>query len=612
MDFWVKHTDHAGEEIYIGQDQGSGNHWYLEHLSGTGLRFRRNTTYYTATNGDISDTDWHHIAYVKVNADMAVYLDGRRVISGTFSGFPSVLSAVLDVGGLNGTVLFDGNMDELRIIQDNPFSADPTSSNAITVPSSPHTNLTNTKLLLHFNDMIDDSDSAHIFTYYGNASHTGVCRFTRGGQEFNGSAGYITYPYLAAYNAFAADTGNYTIDFWIKPGTMSNKGIIGFYEDSNNYWYMRFNGGDNDIECFMRDAATTKIDFSTTGQAAIAQKDVWYHVAWIRIGDEHGLYINGIQKKYQQNTGDTLTTATAILNVGQNGAAAYADCTLDSVRIQAGNPLSASPNNTPDDVLTLDRTAPSASGTAIMLPFDIDCRDTSSNDATPTITETGSNPSYPFCTAPCRFGESSMDFERSNSAQITIADSSPDMDSCKSFTDDWTIDFWFRHETALSPHSQYETYFTHWINSNAQIYCYRIEDNNTIQWSCYNSGQQIVVATSSNPFHDCQWHHFAFVKVGSKFAFYLDGDQNGYTLDTAATRRVFRPSSFFRIGGQSTHYFDGHIDEFRIQYSNYFNADPNSNTGVGGAGKGDDTITVPTEAYSLATNVARAFQAIIF
>ena len=84
-----------------------------------------------------------------------------------------------------------------------------------------------------------------------------------------------------------------------------------------------------------------------------------------------------------------------------------------------------------------------------------------------------------------------------------------------------------------------------------------------------------------------RFDHIALCKVGSTYGLYHNGVQKSYVSDSFV--RNF--SASLLVGGRATNsFFEGHIDELRIQHSNIFSASPNSGN--------TDTITVPTEPYT--------------
>ena len=160
IDFFVKHTDHAGGETYLSQSEDSSNYWQLAHYHSGGLWFgvkSGGSWIIDSTDGgygpEITDTNWHHVALCKVGQEYGIYLDGAQgeyisdSSTDTFSALLAIGTSTWD--GTNRD--FDGYMDEIRIQSSNVFSASPNvgKTDTITVPTSAHTADANTKLLIH-------------------------------------------------------------------------------------------------------------------------------------------------------------------------------------------------------------------------------------------------------------------------------------------------------------------------------------------------------------------------------------------------------------------------------------------------------------------------------
>ena len=153
---WVKHTDHVGQETYASHYEGAGNYWLLDHTHGTGIRFivvSGSATIITLTGGEITDTDWHHVAVAIVGdgstKDIGIYLDGVQVAH-TQDNSTDDFTGVLYFGNL-GAAYLDGSLDEARVYDGNAFSATPVVglTDTITVPTAAHTTDASTDLLLH-------------------------------------------------------------------------------------------------------------------------------------------------------------------------------------------------------------------------------------------------------------------------------------------------------------------------------------------------------------------------------------------------------------------------------------------------------------------------------
>lgn len=194
-------------------------------------------------------------------------------------------------------------------------------------------------------------------------------------------------------------------------------------------------------------------------------------------------------------------------------------------------------------------------------------------------------------TAQKKWGTASLLLD-GNSDRLTYADSA-DWDIVGSNTDNWTIDF----QAKFTDHVGAE-YLMGQFEDGSNAWYFLHSHGNGLLFAA-EAGGVIINTGYGGEITDTNWHHIALIKVADEYAIYLDGVQGNYTQD--ASTDTF--ASLLYIGSTSTGgWFDGHMDEIRIQKSNYFNATP-----VVGL---TDTITVPTGAYSEAAALARA-QAII-
>jgi len=145
IDFWAKfNTLPTDAHCYIQQRESGGNSWSLFYNDGSGIGFYVYTGSYIIgivySDSEITDTDWHHIALVKVADEYAIYIDGDQE-SYTQDSSTTNLSGSLYIGAHGApTQYFDGYIDELRIIKSNVFSATPVSgkTDTITVPTTRH------------------------------------------------------------------------------------------------------------------------------------------------------------------------------------------------------------------------------------------------------------------------------------------------------------------------------------------------------------------------------------------------------------------------------------------------------------------------------------------
>lgn len=191
-------------------------------------------------------------------------------------------------------------------------------------------------------------------------------------------------------------------------------------------------------------------------------------------------------------------------------------------------------------------------------------------------------------TAAKKWGTASLLLD-GNSDYLDIDDSA-DWDVCGSNADNWTLDCWVKH---TSPSGE-ETYLCHY-EDGTNHWAFKLTGGDYIQFFLY-SGGSVDIVVSGGSIADSNWHHVAMCKVGNDYGVYLDGSQVGHAMDNDSTD-TFAGSLHIGSTSTTTNYMDGHLDEIRVQNSNYFGAAPQSDD--------SDTITVPPSSYArdLAVNV---------
>jgi len=142
VSFWVKFAVATGMQMIIFDYADSTNWWQIERLANNKVRFcGRNTAGYFLvldSGTTIADTNWHHVACVKVGALHGIYIDGVQV------AYVSMASSITIDGTLYighhpvaATVDLNGWLDEIMFSHDNFYGASPNVglTNTITVPT---------------------------------------------------------------------------------------------------------------------------------------------------------------------------------------------------------------------------------------------------------------------------------------------------------------------------------------------------------------------------------------------------------------------------------------------------------------------------------------------
>jgi len=152
----------------------------------------------------------------------------------------------------------------------------------------------------------DSCNRAKTFTANGNAQlDTAQQKFGTASILFDGTGDFIRAPFN---QDFAALTGNYTVDFWVRFNAINTtQGLFTFAPSAES-------GGIGSAIAYpgIFVNSSNKLIFDSnaadriTGTTSVATGQ-WYHVAWTKSGNDHRLFLNGTQE------GSTYTTTDSML-----------------------------------------------------------------------------------------------------------------------------------------------------------------------------------------------------------------------------------------------------------------------------------------------------------
>lgn len=151
ISFFVKHASHSGDETYFAQYEGSNDRYQLDHQDGSGIRFVAltggSTVISVPNGGEITDTNWHHVALIKIDDEYGIYVDGTQVSYLQDTSTDSY-SAAFTIGSNTTGNYLDGHIDDFFVVESNYFSATPVSglTDTITVPTAEQALPTNVEL----------------------------------------------------------------------------------------------------------------------------------------------------------------------------------------------------------------------------------------------------------------------------------------------------------------------------------------------------------------------------------------------------------------------------------------------------------------------------------
>ena len=190
-----------------------------------------------------------------------------------------------------------------------------------------------TKLLIHSNTtdasttFTDSSDSGHTVTAAGTAQHdTAQYKFGPTSMLFESGSNYLS---ISDHNDFYLSS-SFTIDFWVRWGTVGNSIFIEQYAASGDSWYFQYVS--DSLNFYVRNGASNEM----LSASWTPSDSVWYHIAVLKVSTDLLFFVNGILI-------DTKTPSLEITNsahdikIGRNGTGG--SMWLDEFRLVNGKAM---------------------------------------------------------------------------------------------------------------------------------------------------------------------------------------------------------------------------------------------------------------------------------
>jgi hypothetical protein len=298
IEMWVYlPTLTSDQEMFYGQHQDGNNkihfytdgfgkvYWNVRNLSST-------VVYANTTSAVLAATTWYHIAWVRSGSTFRFYVDGAepaRTDHTAYSGgdFPN-LTADVQIGG-NGVEItrFTGYVDEVRVSNTARYVGD------FIAPTEEFTPDNNTLMLLHCdgaNDGTSFPDSSNkIITANGDVANTRAEKKVGDSSiAFDGSGDYLTVPDSSDWDR---GTGSLTLELWARFNATGTAETL-FMRD--------YAGGKRSLDLKKQADNTIYASlgsggdwFGTITSTTALSADTWYHIAYVRDGNDFELFIDG-------------------------------------------------------------------------------------------------------------------------------------------------------------------------------------------------------------------------------------------------------------------------------------------------------------------------------
>jgi hypothetical protein len=558
-------------------------------------------TQYTSTfPGSVSLplNQWNHIALVRYNNNLTVYLNG---VAGTTVSAPGAAQPGTNnpaqagpLGlwfGVNSTnwpsfspTLYTGFMSNFRYVVGTALY---TNSFTTTIPTTPLTAITNTRVLTHqSNRLIDNGPLALAYTQNTSGSGSPIIRANSpfGGIPqatpisysgyFDGTGDYLSVPTNAAFD-FAS--GDFTVEAWIYLTTLTPAGggssnaitiitalpssgtITGWGLDINNtnyvYWDNWVSGTEQTIS-----ATNNPITINT-----------WYHVAVSRQSSTFRIFVNGNLCTTTGTVAQATNTGSNIIQVGAGPYTGYPNGLtgqISNLRVVKGVAVYTGAFTVPTSPLT----ATQSSGTNIAAITGVQtslltCQSTTFIDnSTNNFTITANGNTLPRTVNPFGYTtQTSIIYSPSVNGGSGYFDGTGDYLSIPANavfgfgTGNFTWETWLNISAATN--NEFEIWESQTTGSFV-IYKPSSGASNAICYRAYGSADNIIVPTASIPYN--QWFHLAVSRTSGVIKSFLNGVLTGTFSD--ATNFV-TPTVVYTIGarnGGTNPMPAGYISDMRI------------------------------------------------
>jgi len=149
---------------------------------------------------------------------------------------------------------------------------------------------------------------------------------------FGGDVSYLTVPDSDDWDF---GSGDFTVDFWIKPGTTnSNTYPVGHWQGNGNANFQFRFADNNKIEAYAGEGPSSW-DISLFDSQSLTSNE-WHHIAFIRNLDNWSLYVDGTLVD-STTSNPTLTPKSALLEIGGTDGGQYNfNGYIDELRISKG------------------------------------------------------------------------------------------------------------------------------------------------------------------------------------------------------------------------------------------------------------------------------------
>lgn len=540
------------KDIIISQTQNTTPPYagWIFYIDNQTLKVETGINVTVSSNILVPLNQWVHVAFVRENNNITLYINGINAGSGTLS--ITNFNGNLAIGSYTSTVAannFNGYISNLRMVRGlNVYKSN------FKPPTEPLTSINGTVLLLKFdNGYAIDSTGNNVITTVGDSRtdvlSTAPLSSSTGCLYFNGNSNLS----IPSNVNLELDNSSFTIEWWEYISTNINSGIIsrsGTGGLNGGPWLiLGKNNGNIEFYAHNGDGGSWNISNGTIlGTRTLNQ---WTHWALVRDGNIFKAYKNGVDTGIILSSSDSFASSTNPMIIGQWDG--YLNGYIDDLRITKGvarytsnftpqtykNPISdilIYPTDPFKNYVVLDLNAD-----AVNNEQNNTFLDRSGNNIT--FTKSGSATQGSFSP----FSPAGWSGYFDGNTKLTINNFT------LSNTLDFTIEFWAYH--SMIPSGTSNICYIEFIGTvEAHRFIFG-RTNNGIRWYINQTESGFAYAGGIS-----EWTHYAITYIAGNFNIYINGvlsSQTSHTTWSTQTLYIGRNRDNFEA-------FTGYISNLRV------------------------------------------------
>lgn len=320
-----------------------GNNGFILRYYGTGIAVYNGGGVIIQSGIKPQNDRWYHIAVVRHNQTLTLYIDGVAAGSAIFTTSLSYSTYTLGNYGGGGNYQTRGMIDQFRVVQEAVYTSDfvvpdaPFAIGGAEATYDPYWDDVVALLDASGDGTLVDAKGLQVVENVGAGIITSGTKIGAAAAQFSALGQYLRIQ--DTVNIFDFGTSPWTMEAWVKP-TAINTGIgylIGRGTASSfGGWSLVLNNMRPQLRWTTTGTSWNKITPLITDSALTL--GIWYHIAAVRFGNSFLLFVNGKLISSVVGAADTIIASDIPVTFGNaSDAAGQFYGVMDSIRITRGS-----------------------------------------------------------------------------------------------------------------------------------------------------------------------------------------------------------------------------------------------------------------------------------